>query len=199
MSTQTAEAIVPDTEVRDARYWESRKADLGAQIAKAQAALEAIETDAAEAALEGKPLPDVAQVEAELRALKRARALAHEHVQQCEAETRAAEQSEAREAAKRLAQERVAAAEEVDKIFRQAGQAIHAYTAISARWADATRRGGVRLRRSSEELRGSRLAGVLLHHVPLLFEGLGIERPPHGLRGSLAAYTKEHIERSEEQ
>jgi ribosomal protein L9 len=197
MNAQTKEAIVP--EQRDARYWESRKADLGAQIAKAQAALEVLETEAAEAALEGTPLPDVAQAEAELRALKRARALAHEHVLQCEAETRAAEQAEAREAAKKLAQERLAAAEEVDKIFRQAGQAIHTYTAISARWADATRRGGVRLRRSSEELRGSRLAGVLLHHVPLLFEGLGIERPPHGLRGSLAAYTKEHIERNEEQ
>lgn len=199
MNAQAKEPITAENEVRDARYWESRKADLGAQIAKAQSALEAIETDAANAALEGKPLPDVSQAEAKLRALKRARALAHEHVLQCEAETRAAEQAEAREAAKKLAQERMAAAEAVDKLFKEAATAINTYTAISTRWADATRRGGVRLRRSSEELRGSRLAGVLLHHVPLLFEGLGIERPPHGLRGPLAAYTKEHIERNEEQ
>lgn len=199
MNAQTKEPIVAQNEVRDVRYWESRKADLGAQIAKAQAALEAIETEAAEAALEGKALPDVAQVEAELRALKRARALAHEHVLQCEAETRAAEQAEAREAAAKLAKERVAAAEEVDRLFKEVGKAINTYTAISARWADTARRGGIRLRRSSEELRGSRLAGVLLHHVPLLFEGLGIERPPHGLRGSLADHTKEHIERNTDQ
>jgi hypothetical protein len=199
MNAQTKEPITADQEARDVRYWESRKVDLGAQIAKVQAQLEAIEDEAAQAALDGQELPDVSKVEAELRALKRARALAHEHVLQCEAATRAAEQAEAREAAAQLAQERIAAAEQVDKLFKEVGQAIATYAALSARWADTARRGGIQLRRSSEELRGARLAGVLLHHLPLLFEGLGIERPPRGIRGPLADHTREHIERSEEQ
>jgi hypothetical protein len=199
MNAQTKEPITADQEARDVRYWESRKVDLGAQIAKVQAQLEAIEDEAAQAALDGQELPDVSKVEAELRALKRARALAHEHVLQCEAATRAAEQAEAREAAAQLAQERIAAAEAVDDLFRQLAAALNAYAALSTRWADTARRGGIQLRRSSEELRGARLAGVLLHHLPLLFEGLGIERPPRGIRGPLADHTREHIERSEEQ
>lgn len=197
MNAQTKEAIVP--EQRDARYWQGRATDLAEQIAKAQAKLEAIETDAAEAALEGRELPSVVEAEAELRALKRARVLAQEHITQCEAEARAAEQAEALEAAKKLAQERIAAAEAVDELFVKLAAAINTYSAISTRWADATRRGGIRLRRSAEELRGARLAGTLLYHLPFVFEGLGAPRPPHNTREPLAAHTRAHIERNEEQ
>jgi len=54
-----------------AEHWRQRAAEIGEQMATTQARLETLETEAARAALEGEPLPDMGGLETELRALKR--------------------------------------------------------------------------------------------------------------------------------
>jgi hypothetical protein len=171
-----------------ATHWRGRAAEIGASMAEAQTRLEELEGEAATAALEGQPLPEMGGLEAELRALKRARQLAMEKAEMADEEAAAARRASAAEAAAALAPRLVAEAAALDDCLAELGHRLTTLARLARQQDQLARAGGVQRRRSADAISISALAGAILHNTPELFELLQCPRPTQDSRQPLAAH-----------
>lgn len=169
--------------------WQGRVAVLGDQLAEAEAKLDAAETQAARAALEGQPLPEtLGQLESEIRALKRARAMASEEVLNAEAALEAARRAEAAAAADALGPKLAAEAAGLDDCLAELAHRMNTLGRLGRQHEQLARAAGRRRRATVDGVAPSALAGAILHAAPELFQLLQIPRPPQDSRQPLAAY-----------
>ena len=166
--------------------WRAKVADLGRQMDAAQASLDALEVEAARAAVDGRAMPEMGQHEAELRALKRARQLAQERVDAAEEDLAAARREQAAEGAARLAVELVKEAAAMDDTLSELGHRITVLARLARQHGQMADQAGQRRRRTGFDISPTALAGAILHAAPELFEVLGTSRPNHGHRMPLA-------------
>jgi hypothetical protein len=169
------------------QHWHKRAAEIGADLQKAEAELERLETAAAQAALEGKDLPDTAEAASRVGALKRARLMVMQKLEDAEQEREAALRAVAQVAAAKLAHELAAQAEGLDDCLFELGHRVQTFNRTAKQWLQQARASGQRHRRGFEELRPSELAGAVLHLSPEVFDALGVQRPSHAQRQPLAA------------
>jgi hypothetical protein len=169
-------------------HWNARAAELWEQMAEAQRRLEALEAEAAQAALDGQPLPSVADAEAALRALKRARQLAMERAAMADEEEQAAKRATAAEAAAALAPKLVAEGAGIDDCLAELGHRLTVLRRIARQHDQLAAEGGMRRRRGAEPVRASELAGAIMHHAPELADILQFPRPSLDSRQPLAVH-----------
>jgi len=171
-----------------AEHWRKRAAEIGGQMAETEARLEELESEAARAALEGKPLPDMGGLEAELRALKRARQLAMEKAEAAEEEEVQAKRQAAAEAAAAMLPRLVAEAAAMDDVLAELGHRLATLSRLARQQEQLAQAGGQRRRRTPDAVSPSALAGAILHSAPELFELLQFPRPSHDSRAPLAVH-----------
>ena len=168
------------------RRWTAKVAALGEDLAKTEAELEQLETQAAQAALEGKKLPDMGDVASRARAIKRARVLAQEHAEEAEEALTSARQAEAQAAAAVVAAEIAREAAGLDDVLSELGHRVATLNKLGQRHNALMAAAGGRRRRERNPIRASDLAGAILHFAPEVFDALETPRPNHNQRKPLA-------------
>lgn len=188
MNATARAAAQEQTPADQVQHWKDRITDLESKIKAQQDSLDDLEFQAAQAALEGNPLPDMGAAESTLRALKRAKAMAEEQLKMAEAEATEEQRATHRAAASKLAAERVASAKEIDAtLAKLEGQLTH-FDKLGQHWKEQARLGGHHIR-PGRPTSPSRVAGAVMAQAPKLFEMLGSERAPTSLRQPLAEST----------
>lgn len=167
--------------------WTSKVASLGEDMAKAQARLDALEVEAAQAALDGKPMPTaMGQVEAELRALKRARQMAQEEIGKAEEALTQLRRDEAREAAAAVAAQLEAEAAALDDTLAEVGHRLTVLSRLGQQYDRLASTAVLRRRRGALAISPTAVAGAVMAAAPELLEILGSPRPSHDARRPLA-------------
>ena len=182
---EPARASIEAHETAVAR-WRAKVTALGQQMNEAQAKLDSLEVEAARAALEGSAMPDMGQLEAELRALKRARQMAMEAAATAEENLADARRQQAAEAAAVMAAEMVREAAGMDDTLAELGHRLAVLVRLGRQHEQLAVAGGRRHRRGSDAVSASAVAGAIFHAAPELFEVLQTPRPSHDQRQPLA-------------
>lgn len=193
--TATAEKIPqaapsrPSIEAHEAALagWQAKVQSLGRQMDEAQGRLDALEVEAAQAALAGEELPDMGGLESKVRALRKARVMAQEQAEAADEELAAARRQEAAEAAAATAAELVKEAAGLDDCLSELGHRLASLTKLGRRYEKLAQAGGLR-RRGVDPVGPSALAGAIFHAAPEIFEALRTPRPSLDQRQPLAAY-----------
>lgn len=186
--TATARAAAQkQTPAEKAQDWKDRIAELEGKIKAQQDSLDDLEFQAAHAALEGNPLPDMGAAEATLRALKRAKAMAGDQLTMAQAEVENEQRVTHHAAASKIADERVAAAKEIDSTLATLEGQLENFDKLGQRWREQARLAGHAVR-PGRATSPSRVAGAVMAQAPTLFSVLGVERAPASIRQPLAEY-----------